>query len=377
MPAEVSRASLRLFAQTAVAVADPGRIMAGMIEDFAGHDALITPVPGGVSAMLAAGEITGEAILEARPSGLLMGVRAADAAALADMKGFMAAHLFEHVGDYTLKFAWAGDGAGTKTYPNMHEMTVVRVVDLTPHMRRITFSGDGIERYVGGGPHFLLLVPPDASTQLELPRPGEDGLPLPQSEATRPKARHYTVRRIDTVACTMDVDFVMHEGESVGASWAASARPGAVAGFYGPLGKPVPDADWYLLVGDETALPVIARTLEALPVTARGIALIEVADAREEQFIDCKADIELRWLHRNGAEPGTTSLLIDAVCAVTLPPAGTRIHAMAGVEYAAFKAIRKYWRRELRLDKKAAWPGIYWRRGHSEDEADDHADADE
>jgi NADPH-dependent ferric siderophore reductase len=41
---------------------------------------------------------------------------------------------------------------------------------------------------------------------------------------------------------------------------------------------------------------------------------------------------------------------------------------MAGVEYTAFKAIRRYWRDELKLDKKAVLPVAYWRRGVAEGE---------
>ncbi len=39
----------------------------------------------------------------------------------------------------------------------------------------------------------------------------------------------------------------------------------------------------FRIVGDETALSVIARTLEALPATAKGVAIIEVADENEQQ----------------------------------------------------------------------------------------------
>lgn len=105
-----------------------------------------------------------------------------------------------------------------------------------------------------------------------------------------------------------------------------------------------------------------------MPAGAKGEALIEVSDESEQQPIRRDADIDLRWLHRNGAESGTTSLLVDAVRGVKIPGAGTRIHAMAGVEYTVFKAIRRYWRDELKLDKKDVLPVAYWRRGVAEGE---------
>jgi hypothetical protein len=179
-------------------------------------------------------------------------------------------------------------------------------------------------------------------------------------------------RRCQRLRCRCRAAWRRQRGFALG----ANARPGDLVGVRGPVGRPLPAADRYLLVGDETALPVIARTLEALPTSAKGVAIIEVADASEQQPIRFAAGVELRWLHRSGAEPGTTSLLVDAVRGVEMPAGGIRIHAMAGVEYTAFKAIRRYWRDELKLDKKDVPPVAYWRRGHSEGEVapDDEKD---
>src|SRR4029079_16981765 len=72
--------------------------------------------------------------------------------------------------------------------------------------------------------------------------------------------------------------------------------------FMGPGGAYAPDldADWHLLVGDESALPAIARSLESLPDGARAHAFIEVSGPEEEQKID--SDVEVVWLHR-GSRP--------------------------------------------------------------------------
>jgi len=245
-------------------------------------------------------------------------------------------------------------------------MAVERIVDVTPHVRRITPSGTDLERYATHGPHLMLFVPPEGLAEPEWPTPGEDGLPIWPADDRRPQVRTYTVRSLDLDAGTIDVDFVLHGDHGVAARWASNARPGDVIGVRGPTGRRRPDVDWYLLVGDETALPVIARTLESLPATAKGVAIIEVSDESEQQPMRYDADIELRWLHRNGAQAGTTSLLIDAVRAVEMPATGTPMYAMAGVEYTAFKTIRRYWLDELQLNKKDVFPIAYWRRGGSE-----------
>jgi NADPH-dependent ferric siderophore reductase len=76
----------------------------------------------------------------------------------------------------------------------------------------------------------------------------------------------------------------------------------------------------------------------------------------------------VRWLYRNGAEPGTTTLLADAARALNMPPAGTVVDAFAGVEAESFAAIRHHWWAVLNLDKKNLLINSYWRRGSAEGE---------
>ena len=76
----------------------------------------------------------------------------------------------------------------------------------------------------------------------------------------------------------------------------------------------VPDIfDSYLLIGDETALPAIARRLEELPAGRTVLAVIEIADAAERQTLQSAAEVEVIWVVR-----GQTDLL-DTVRALTLP----------------------------------------------------------
>ena len=141
-------------------------------------------------------------------------------------------------------------------------MTVERVTDVTPHMRRVTLSGSDLGRYATNGSHLMLFVPSEGIAKPEWPVPGEDCLPVWSADDRRPQVRTCTVRRLDPEAGTIDVDFVLHG--DLGSRWALNARPGDVIGVRGPTGRHRPEVDWCLLVGDETALPVIARTLESL-----------------------------------------------------------------------------------------------------------------
>ncbi|MGQ3027409.1 MAG: siderophore-interacting protein, partial [Ferrovibrionaceae bacterium] len=177
----------------------------------------------------------------------------------------------------------------------------------------------------------------------------------------------YTIRHIDAAAGLLDIDFVLHDGTSPGCDWARRSRPGDIVGMIGRGAMGPRPANWYLLAGDETGLPGIARILEGLPDTAHGVALIEVADAAEEQALRCPPGIELRWLHRDGSRPGTTTLIIDAVRALPWPTQGS-VFAWGGCEHTAFRALRDHLRRERVLPREAMVNYPHWRRGMSEED---------
>lgn len=197
-------------------------------------------------------------------------------------------------------------------------LTVSAVTDVTPLMRRVTLSGDQLEGFtsLGFDDHIKMFFPPMGETLMP-PTIGPEGLVF---EGARPPMRDYTPRRYDPQAKTLEVDFVLH-GDGPASSWASNVKVGDPAVIAGPRGSMVvPDAfDWYLLAGDETALPAIGRRLEELPRGVKALVVIEVATPAEEQALTSAADLEVQWLHRNGVAPGTTSLVIEALRKLTLP----------------------------------------------------------
>ena len=50
------------------------------------------------------------------------------------------------------------------------------------------------------------------------------------------------------------------------------------------------DFDWWLLVGDETALPVIGRRIEELPAGTPVISLVSVTGPADEKTVVTEAD---------------------------------------------------------------------------------------
>ncbi|MDR2305863.1 MAG: siderophore-interacting protein [Paucimonas sp.] len=176
-------------------------------------------------------------------------------------------------------------------------LTVLRVTDLTPRMRRITLGGAELAGFtsLGSDDHIKLLFgcTPEEQQAIEARNLGRDG-------GARPTMREYTPRRVDLAANELDIDFVLH-GDGPASTWAAQAAPGQTLDIAGPRASMVvPDIfDSYLLIGDETAIPAIARRLEELPAGRQVLALIQVEDEQERQALASKAQVEVIWVRRH------------------------------------------------------------------------------
>ena len=292
---------------------------------------------------------------------------AADASLLREIELELSEHVVEFTGIGHAEIHWHGNLSDRAGPPNFRLMRVEDSWRITPHMQRVRLSGSQLLRFSGSGNFHCKLLIPQSGAIPEWPKLDAGGAFRWPSGPGKPIIRKYTIRHVDVENGTLDIDMVVHADGGPGSTWATQAAKGDVVGIVGPGGRSVQHADWRLLVGDETALPAIARAIEAMPRDARGVALIEVADRAEEQPIRCPAGFEIKWLHRAGAMPGTTKLLSSAVRAIELPIDTGSVFVWVGCEFAAFKDIRSYVRKELKLPKEQYLITSYWRRGHSEE----------
>lgn len=282
-------------------------------------------------------------------------------------KGVVAYYLQHILGDDCPPLVWSGDGADTRELAHFREMRVVSSIQLTPHMRRVRLAGSDLARFASGGLHVRLLFPPQGRTPV-WPHSGPAALPVWPEGEDELVTRVYTIRNIDAEAGHVDIDVVLHDPPGAGCRWSRETRPGDPVGMLGPGGGEVGKAERYLLLGDETALPAIARTLAELPDDAKGHAFIEVDGEDEEQSLLHPVGMQVRWLHRNGAPAGTTTLLEDAARA-SVAPGSPPPFVWAGCEFEAFKAIRRFCRKDLGLRKNGHLVVAYWRRGKRQDDA--------
>jgi NADPH-dependent ferric siderophore reductase len=242
------------------------------------------------------------------------------------------------------------------------QLTVKTAQRVTPHLIRITLTGDALEGFTSPGfdDHAKLFFPDAATGQLTLPTAGPDGPVWP--EGGRPAMRDYTPRRHDAQANTLEIDFALHDAGPA-TQWAEQARPGDIVGVGGPRGSFIvpTEFDWHLLIGDDTALPAISRRLAELPAGARVVVLAEVDSAADEIPFETQADLTLRWVHRHGAAPGLSPVLVDTLKTIELP-AGD-FHAWVGCESAIAKALRAHLVGERGANPKWVRASGYWRRG--------------
>ena len=241
-------------------------------------------------------------------------------------------------------------------------LQVLRVVDLTPRMRRITLGGPELAGFasLGTDDHVKLLFPQNAEEQAALdnfnPSAGKAQGPMPEM-------RDYTPRRYDLDTLELDIDFVLH-GDGPASTWAAQAEPGQYLSIAGPRGSMiVPDIfDSYLLVGDETALPAIARRLEGLAPNRRALVVVEVENGAEQQILQSPAQVQVIWVLREGRQDN----LLRTVQQLEMP--GGKLYAWVATESKVSRQIRKVLLEEKGLDQDLVKAVGYWKTEGSEED---------
>ena len=219
-------------------------------------------------------------------------------------------------------------------------LQVAQSRQLSPHMIRITLQGPALHGFLSPGfdDHVKLFFPDPDTGHLSLPTAGPDG-PQFAVDRPRPVARDYTPRAFDEKAETLSIDFAVHEAGPA-TRWALNAQPGDSIGVGGPRGSFLIPADFdaHLLIGDDTALPAIARRLAELPAGARVTVVDEVEGPEHELAFDTSTDLSLHWVHRRGAAAGSPKL-VDAL--KRLSPNPGDFHTWVACESGVAKVLRQ------------------------------------
>jgi NADPH-dependent ferric siderophore reductase len=248
-------------------------------------------------------------------------------------------------------------------------LTVAAVHTLTPHMRRLTLTGDSLADLHSDGfdDHIKLLLPAPGETAVTLPPRDSDGRPdWSASDKPRPIARDYTPRRIDRAARVLEIDFTLH-GSGPAALWAARAQVGDTALVAGPRGSMVVPADlqWQWLIGDESALPAIGRRLEELPDDVAVTVVVECEQNEDLPLLQLGSQRRLLRVLRPAGGTGEEMAAPLLETLRSLPAPEGRGHAFAAAESHTVKAVRELLIAHHGLSKGQIRASAYWRRGDS------------
>jgi NADPH-dependent ferric siderophore reductase len=260
----------------------------------------------------------------------------------------------------------------------VHTFEVVRTEQVMSHMIRVVLGGNGFDTFTPSeftDSYVKLVFVAEDVNVAALPHPLtlDSFADLPATR--KPAVRTITVRRADPIARELTVDIAVHGEHGVAGPWAATVQPGQPMYVMGPSGAYAPDpaADWHLLVGDETALPAISVTLEALPANAIGQVFIEVAEPDDEIPLTAPDGVQINWILRGGRadlvgedRAGDHAPLVEAVKTAFWMPG--QVHAFVhGEAQAVMHNLRPYIRKERGVDAKWASISGYWRRGRTEE----------
>lgn len=258
----------------------------------------------------------------------------------------------------------------------LRRVEVVRTEQVTEHMLRVTVGGPQLGAFDAAGRTQPAFASPAFDDHVKLIF--ADGVPatevLPEQlpfgiEWTRTdkrQGRDYTPRRVDAQAQEMDLDFVLgHEGPA--SDWALTAHAGDELWMVGPKSSTVlpEDLDWVVLLGDETALPAIARFLEERPSASPVHVHVMVRDRSARVDLSLRPEDSLTW--HDGIVDGGAPLRILRELDW---PEGLG-YVWAAAESSSLVPVRKFLRQERGLSKSQVNITGYW---HHQEQRDDSGD---
>lgn len=224
-------------------------------------------------------------------------------------------------------------------------LTVETIDRLTPRMLRISFTTTDLKDFVSASAddHIKLFFQSDEGS--------EDGRCM----------RDFTPRSFDTEQGKLVIDFALHEAGPA-TSWAVAAKVGDTLEIGGPRGSAVipDDFDWYLLIGDETALPAIGRRVEELRPDVPVTTIVAIASLEETQTFKTKAKWTPAWCVRDGKIDDAA--LLRTVLEAQVPSTGESfiwIAAEAGVA----RALRNYLLNDRQYPREWIKAAGYWTHG--------------
>ena len=231
-------------------------------------------------------------------------------------------------------------------------LKVKKLSQLSPNMLRLTFTSKDLldfpENEEGGYIKFLFTNKNEKNNE-KLVRP-------------------YTIRNFRKKNLELDIDFAKHKSKSgYAAEWAFNAKIGDEIFISGPSSKQNIniDADWFLFVGDMSALPAISSHLEFLPRDSKGYAILEVLSNGDKINLKKPKNFEVYWVI-NDQSLGYSDKLYYETKKIDWYKGNP--YVWVACEFKAMKKFREYFQIEKQINKKEMYISSYWKYGINQEE---------
>ncbi|MFC5678186.1 siderophore-interacting protein [Aeromicrobium endophyticum] len=218
---------------------------------------------------------------------------------------------------------------------------------IAPSFRRVVVRGDCLAAY-----------------EQVLPA---DGFKIDLGTPEAPAIRGFTVRGFDLATRTLHFDVHVH-ADGIASTWARQAGPGSRVRFLGfrrdfAIGD---DVGHHVLVADASAVPALARILEAIPAEHRVVVLAETPTRADLDLLPVRDSVEVHAVV-GGPSVGPDSPLATAAVALAV---STRAEYWVSAETTTVRAIRRHLL-DAGLDRQRLHATAYWVAGRTSSQRDD------
>ena len=232
----------------------------------------------------------------------------------------------------------------------IRKLNVVKASELGKSMKRITLQGDDLADFPENQE--------SGYVKIRFPKNLDNE---PTNSNKDYDLRSYTIRAFDLEKRELVLDFLLHGDSGPASKWASSVQIGDSIEIAGPgpaiLAAP---ADWYLFVGDMTALPAIAVNLEKLSPESKGMALLEINSLEDKQDLRKPEGVEVRWIINPDPLTGCEDL-IESLNNVEIT--GENPYVWVAGEFELLRFARKMLKHDKALPKESLYLSCYWKIG--------------
>ncbi|CAH0536387.1 siderophore-interacting protein [Vibrio marisflavi] len=223
---------------------------------------------------------------------------------------------------------------------------VSRILDLSPHLRRIIVSGDSLKDFPTGqeGCHVKVVLPDEGEF---------DG-----------KKRSYTIRFFNPETYELAMDFVVNRHLGPATNWALQAKVGSEVGIAGPGPLKLTNFEHhsYLLVGDLTSINAINGYVPRFNKSADVTAIISVPTRADIVELDYEDSANTCWFVEDEAQVPLESFVEQVARKMSKDT-----HVFLGLEARTIRTLRPILQESLGFSRLNTFAVGYWKKGINAD----------